>query len=226
MLTRIHEILVAGSVTALCLSLPATGQTWNEGPDAGQNGVGAAQITIGSGQLRFINGIIANPADVDIFCIRITDEASFSARVTSFGSTSSLNSRLWLFNPDGTLQVWNDNSTFPPVTPSDFFSHITSQGVFSNGVYLLAMSHVLANPTDASGGQLNQTNGLWPGPDYQQLRPGGASVLAGWSGSPLEGAGGNYTITLTGAEFHAIPTPSAAATLGLGGLIAARRRRS
>lgn len=218
-------VVAAFSAAVLGLSASADAQTWNEGPDAGQNGVGAAQITIGSGNLRFINGIIANPADVDIFCIRVTDEASFSARVVSFGSSSTVNSRLWLFNPNGTLQVWNDNSAFPIVAPSDYLSLITSQGVFANGVYLLAISHVLADPTDSVGNQLNQTNGLWPGPDYQQLRPGVSGVLSGWSNSSMEGVGGNYTIALTGAEFHALPSPAAATLLGFGGFFAARRRR-
>jgi MYXO-CTERM domain-containing protein len=51
-------------------------------------------------------------------------------------------------------------------------------------------------------------------------------VLSGWAHTPLEGVTGNYTIALTGAEFHTVPSPGAAAVLGLGGLPAARRRRN
>lgn len=206
-------------VTGLGLSVATFAQTWNEGPDAGQNGVGAAQITVGSGQLRFINGITANAADVDLFCIRITDEASFSARVLSFGPTGTLNSRLWLFNADGTLQVWNDD--IDPLN-GDHLSLITSQGVFNNGVYLLGMSFG-GGALDASGNLIMATQTSWPGPDFQQL-PGNGGVLASWSTSSAE-IGGNYTIALTGAEFHVVPEPGVVSLLSVGGLMIARRRR-
>lgn len=189
----------------------AHAQVWNEVGDAGQNNVAAAQMTDGIGPLTTINGSLNGNNDVDLYCINITDEARFVASVSAYTGNDSM---LWLFNMDGTLQVWNDDFS------SNFLSMITSQGVFANGHYILGVSSFANIPVDSDGNDLFGF-GAWPGPDSDQLL-GNSGILAGWNNNGLNS--GNYEITLRGCEY-CIPAPGAAAVLGLGGLVAAGRRR-
>lgn len=200
--------MLAGGSSAL-----AGDNTWAETGDAGQT-IGTAQQTLGLGSLQVLTGVLDGRNDVDIFCIHITDEALFRAQVTSFAGQDSI---LWLFNPDGTLQVANDDFG------GGALSTITSQGVFSNGIYYLGVSRFANIPLNAANASL-LTNTFWPGPDFQQIR-GNANILDHWNNGTSPGnVGGAYSITLRGAEF--CPTPGAAALLGLGGLVAGRRRRA
>jgi hypothetical protein len=52
---------------------------------------------------------------------------------------------------------------------------------------------------------------------------GGFLPHTDWAGTP--GPIGDYGVELTGSGFFAVPTPGAAALLGLSGLLASRRRR-
>lgn len=208
---------VLTTLTTLAFSLTAHAQVWNEIGDAGQNGVSAAQITVGDGPLTTINGSLFRDADVDLYCIRITDFANFRAIVTS---SANPDSTLHLFNTDGTLQVYNDD-----YFSGSGFSLINNQGVLANGTYLLAMANYDVRPQSVSNTDL-YANTTWPGPQSNQFQ-GNELVLSAWGGQPVFfGLAGSYTIELQGAEFHAVPSPGAAAMLGLGGLMAARRRRT
>jgi hypothetical protein len=192
----------------------ASAQTWSEIGDAGQNGVGAAQHTYGTGPLTQIVGVLDGNNDVDLFCICIKDYANFRAEVTIFGLFPVGNSMLWLFNPDGTLQVWNDDFLF-----ASELSTITSQGVANNGDHYIGISSFLNLPLDPSSSQI-RTGGLWSGPDPWQGK-GNGHALDHWSGGG--GDDGLYVIELTGAVF--CPTPGATAILGCAGVLAGRRRR-
>ncbi|MCP9874376.1 hypothetical protein [Synechococcus sp. Cruz CV-v-12] len=222
LMTRSHiaprVLATLATLATLALSLTAHAQVWNEVGDAGQNGVGAAQVTVGAGALTTINGSLFRDQDVDLYCIRITDFANFRAIVTA---STNPDSTLHLFNPDGTLQVYNDD-----YFSGSGFSLITSQGVFANGTYFLAMANYDNRPRSVSNTDLH-ANTVWPGPQNNQVQ-GNGLVLSSWAGDGVVffGLPGAYTIELQGAEFHFIPAPSAAAMLGLGGLMAARRRRS
>jgi hypothetical protein len=206
---------VLGTLATLALSLTAHAQVWNEVGEAGQNGVGAAQITVGAGALTTINGSLFRDGDVDLYCISITDFASFRAIVTS---SANPDSTLHLFNPDGTLQVSNDDYYL-----GSGYSLLTSQGVLANGTYFLAMTNYDIRPQSMSGTDL-YANTFWPGPNAQQQ--GNGLVLSSWFGQSVFAGPGAYTIALEGAEFHLVPAPGAAAMITLGGLIASRRRRA
>ncbi len=207
---------VLTTLATLALSFNAHAQVWNEVGDAGQNGVAAAQITVGAGSLTTINGSLFRDVDVDLYCIRITDFANFRAIVTS---SANPDSTLHLFNTDGTLQVYNDD-----YFSGSGFSLINNQGVLANGTYLLAMANYDLRAQSVSNTDL-YANTTWPGPQSNQFQ-GNGLVLAGWGGLPVfSGMAGTYTIELQGAEFHVVPAPGAAVMLGFGGLIAARRRR-
>lgn len=205
-----------GTLAALALSLTAHGQIWNEAGDAGQNGVGAAQITVGAGTLTTINGSLFAETEVDMYCIRITNEAAFSAVVTSSAGVDSV---LWLFNTDGTLQVWNDDTD-----AGNALSTLNSNGVLANGTYFLAISNWYNDPrTDSNFTLTGDASWSGTGPSQGQ---GNGLVLSGWAGSSGGiGTEGPYTIALQGAEFYLVPAPGAAAMLALGGLMAAAGRR-
>lgn len=221
MRTSAMGVLTIGAAAAAMLAggsaAMAGGNTWAETGDAGQT-IGTAQQTLGLGSLQVLTGVLDGRNDVDIFCIHITDEALFRAQVTSFAGQDSI---LWLFNPDGTLQVANDDNGNAGVP--GLLSLITSQGVFSNGIYYLGISRYSNQPLNAANAPLLGNN-LWPGPDVQQIQ-GNANILHHWNNGTEPGdMSGAYAITLRGAEF--CPTPGAAALLGLGGLVAGRRRRA
>ncbi len=192
----------------------AMAQTWDEtadgGGDAGEAGIGAAQVVSGSGPLTAITGVIAPGGEgADVYLIMICDEANFSA--STIGGVP-FDSQLFLFNADGTGQVHNDDFT-------GLDSKITSQGVFSNGIYALAITPFNSDPLDSSSTAVFGFS-TWPGPDSQQRMANTTTPFVSWTGDPDSGA---YRITLTGACF--VPAPGAATLLGLGGLAAARRRR-
>lgn len=214
-MTRPH--LAPCVLASLACSLTAHAQVWNEVGDAGQNGVGEGQVTVGAGPLTTINGSLFRDADVDLYCIRITDFANFRAIVTS---SANPDTTLHLFNPDGTLQVYNDD-----YFSGSGFSLLSSQGVFANGTYFLAMANYDVRPQSVSNTDL-YANTTWPGPQSNQFQ-GNGLVLSAWGGRPVFfGMAGSYTIELQGAEFHLVPAPGAAVMFGLGGLLAVRRRRS
>jgi hypothetical protein len=205
------------SLATLTLGVTANAQTWNEVGDAGRDGVSAGQITFGEGALTTINGTLNVPTDVDLYGIRITDEALFRAEITAFAGPDPA---LFLFNADGTLQVFNDDLSL-----SDLLSVITSQGVFTNGVYFIAIGNLPNYPLTATSALMTTWN-LWPGPDFRQRQSSGG-ILAGWDdhvGVPSDPFAA-YSISLQGAEFLRVPAPGVVAMLGLGGLMASRRRR-
>jgi hypothetical protein len=214
LMTTLHTR--ATVLATLALSLTAQAQVWNEIGDAGRNGVGAAQSTVGTGPLTTINGSLSITTDVDLYCIRITNAALFRAEVTAYAGQDTM---LYLFNADGTLQVYNDDNV------SSALSTITSQGVFSSGIYFLGISNFANIPLTGTNSFMTTIN-AWPGPDVQQYQSSGG-VVANWNDNITfpNNATGAYSIALEGAEFHVIPSPGAAALLGLTSLMAARRRR-
>lgn len=205
-----RNLMAVGMVLAVAGA--ASAQVWVEVGDAGQDGIGAAQATVGSGTLSSIVGSIGS--DVDLYQIRITDIAGFSAS-TIGGAT--FDTQLFLFAADGSGITENDDS-------GGLQSLINSDGLIGSGatpgIFYLAISQFNNDPRD-SGGLAMFGFSTWPGSGDQRM-PVSSEALAMWSGSG--GAGGDYSIRLTGAEYS-IPAPASLALLGLGGLAAARRRR-
>lgn len=198
---------------ALAGCASANAQVWTEVGDAGQNSVADAQVTAGVGGVTTITGSLSNNNDVDLYAIIIRDLSLFRTGVTAFGIGDS---QLFLFNMNGTLQVWNNDF-------GGVLSEITNQGVFSGGHYILGISSFANRPVNSSALDVS-TFTTWPGPDAQQRR-GNGRILAGWNNNGVDS--GNYEITLGGCDFCIpIPAPGAAALLGLSGLVASRRRRA
>ena len=208
---------------ALCVAAmvaPSTAHAviWFEVGDAGQNGPSQAQVPIGSGPLNEIQGELDPGSDVDVYQILITDYQNFYC----YGN-GPLDTMLWLFKPDGTGQVANDD--WDPDGDGQNIQYggvITSQGLTSNGVYYLGISRFNNRPLDAANEPIFGRD-VYPGPDPQQWMP---NPLAGafdhWTGT-ANGPGGVYKMRFTGGGF--VPAPGALALLGLAGLARSRRRR-
>lgn len=197
------KFLAAAAIAALTSA--AFADVWSEVGDAPELLPG--QITVGTGDLDEIDGELFGFAD--LYCIRIVDEAQFSA--TTVGG-ASFDTQLWLFDVNGMGVAFNDDSQ------STVQSTLTSTFVNTNGIYFLGIS---AYDYDA----LSVGGEIWNDTPYPTERapdgPGAGSPLSAWGGTSFYD--GPYKILLKGASFH-VPEPSALALLAVGGLAMLRRR--
>jgi hypothetical protein len=168
---------------------PAAVDRYIESGDAGSL-MDTAQEASGSGPLSVIRGELND--DEDMFKITICDPANFSA-MTVYGS--NVDTRLYLFNLDGTGVVGNDDA-FDGVNYY-YQSFIVAPLGLPAGDYYLAITMYNHSPVDAFGQK------LWNDTPYEEIRvpdgPGAANPIAGWSGTLHES--GFYSIFLTGACF-------------------------
>ena len=200
-----------------------------------------ANMTAGAGSLDTIGGpsttqnaCLNNNSCVNMYCVTITNPATFSVTCNQAPS----NADLFLFKANGTAVAgytsWG-NSGFGPF-PAATLAAGVAVGAFNAGdiAYIAITRDNSASeynhPLNAEGQQIFPLfNGaVLPDPTVTD------HVLA-----PTEAKGVNftdtdtgfalftqsYTLTLTGAGYSTTPTPGAGAILGLGGLVALRRRR-
>ncbi|HZW08257.1 MAG TPA: DVUA0089 family protein, partial [Phycisphaerales bacterium] len=163
----------------------AGGGTWAESGDAPQALPG--NLTSGSGQLSSITGAFGGGGqDADIYCIRITNPAAFSA--TTVGG-SAIDTQLFLFDSNGRGVTFNDDG-------ANAQSTITGQLVPAAGTYYLAIAPYDYDPRSAAGD-------IWADTPFNTQRApdgsGAAGVLSSWTGTST--ATGAYAIAITGAEF-------------------------
>lgn len=223
-------------VSACALGLAAgsaSAQVWTEVPDA--PALPPGQITAGIGPLMDITGTLAGAGDVDMYCIEILTpsfaawtEAAYPPGTLGPGG-ASFDSQLWLFDSTGMAIMHSDDTTVPSVfsgmgiaQPNPIIGPVPPP--IMPGIYMLAISQYDIDPLDAAGAE------IWsdaPFPGYSGPDGPGVPFLGGWTGGGMPGGagGGAYHIVLAGATFCTIPAPGAAVMLGLGGLLAARRRR-
>lgn len=203
------KILALAAVAGL--ASVANAQIWTEVPDA--DGL-MPQMTSGTGPLNQIDGFLGNRTDgtadlEDMYCIYIANPALFGA--TTVGG-ASFDTQLFLFNAAGFGVTFNDDSTGTQST-------LSGVNVPGPGYYNIAISGYDRDAVSA-GGQ------IWSDTPFGTERvadgPGAAGAINGWTGTGATNV--PYSIFLRGAEF-CVPAPGAAALLGLGGLLAARRRR-
>lgn len=216
------SILAAAFAAALSFTQGAAALTWNE-IDAGDLPV-SAEITQGSlgSPLTRITGRLDVVAyldnsfiyQVDLFGIRITDAAAFSATALAGEEDTAL----FLFDTDGYGIYSSDD------TPGGLGAALTPYGGLGNGLYYLGIAQGGFGARDGLGEDLF-------------VQPASLTELA--YGNPASGpldswrhafeansdSSLGYAITLTGASVAAVPEPSAALmlALGLGGLAALRR---
>lgn len=180
-------------------------------------GDGLNNITRGAGPLEIINGSQFTPHEYDVYQISISDEANFSASVGGY-TNGNPNFFLTLFDSSGSAVAFNN----------DFAAlSLSSAHVDANGLYYLAV-----------GGRTQMYATQFGEFLFDFAQPAGEhAAVATASGEsmptqlvatslPSRFTGNRaYTISLTGAGYATVPTPGALALVGLGGLVAMRRRR-
>lgn len=209
-----------GALAGLAMTGSAMAQSWAEVGDAGDM-PGTAQAVSGGGALTSITGSIGALTDADMFLIDIKVPTLFSATTNPAGGTLT-DSTLYLFNLNGTGIAKHDD-----ISGSNYLSDLPAgNSLYSSlapGQYLLAIGGFAFapywNPVPATFADLvfdvNNFTGV--------IGPQNPGPILGWANAGAYDSG-SYTITLTGASF--VPAPGSIALLGLGGLVAARRRRA
>lgn len=217
--------LIAGSLLSASV---ANAQVWAEINSGGVNGatdaggmLANANVTVGMGPLTTITGQLVTTGDADLFAINITDPANFLATVPGGGAGDT---NLTLFSSTGVALAFNNNDPVLGGTGS----RITNAFVGGAGLYYLAVTR-----NDSFGGFFgiavdSMFNPIFASsPNNVELAPITAgTVLFDWPAS-----GGfqlfnySYTVTLAGAEYAQVPAPLSSLILGLGGIVAMRRRR-
>jgi len=209
-------------------------QVWNETgpsfgnpaqPDAGNLTTDPnVNITSGVGALSTINGHMLNGADADLYCIRITNPSAFSATTT--GADPGHNLALALFDSTGNGVVANYDLAAGNINAGLTNALVTTPGVY----YLMVYGEILRYPSGPGGF-------IWAPPPSAatglvgQLAPNpGAGPLTGFSFDFGRGFSSNtlqvpYSVTLTGVEYHLVPTPGVLGLAGIAGVIGAARRR-
>ncbi len=214
---------------ALFTSHTARAANYAETGDAGDTPA-TAQLVTGqppgtsldriTGTVSIVNGI----SEGDMFQIFISNATAFSANTTAFvAGANNFDTQLFLFDSTGRGVFANDDSpnggaqsTLPAGTsfllaPGNYYLLITGSGRYP----VSPSGLIFPNFTD---GTTDQSTVVGP------TGPGGALPISSFTGNSSEG--GNYSITLTGAQFVVVPEPSTlvAALSGVAGLLVLRRR--
>jgi subtilisin-like proprotein convertase family protein len=164
----------------------------NGGGDAGDL-VSTGQVPSGSGTLGSVGGELSAGDDADLFLINICDVSNFVA--STFDNGSFNDTALFIFAPDGTGVVFNDD--VPLGFPGDLTlqSRLSGALIPSAGNYYLGVARWDFDPVDEVGGF------IWEDQPYRAERAPDAgsatNILAGWVNPAF--AGGSYRVDLTGA---------------------------
>lgn len=228
-MNKIAMLMAAGFATA------ASAQ-WVEMGDAGDI-LSGFQTPAGAGMLTSIDGSMDWFTDgdhVDAYLIKVTDPALFFASTQPGDGGSFIDdggseddSRLFLFNTDGTLVMANDDGPEGSLEsfisdPSTFAGGLTNSpgSVVAGGQYIVAITYFDNAALDVGGFELATFS---PFGDLHGVNPDSDGALDSRGNLGDFDDAWTYRITLGGAMF--VPTPASASLLALGGLAAARRRR-
>lgn len=191
---------LAAVLLAACMLVAAHAGagTWTEVGDAGDRLPG--QTTGGPGALTAIQGTLATDADVDLYCVRILDPATFTVRIPCADFEAD---DLWLLNDVRVGLSANDACEAGVV-------RLTGTYVPAPGVYFLAIS--------GDGADANSFLGtIWRpatvGGERAPDGPGASGSHRDWVGTPVV-ANAHYTIALTGCVFCDASVPAKPTTWG------------
>lgn len=193
----------AALVLALTAASGARAQIWTESGDAGDL-VATAQSTIGSGVLTTINGALASPTDVDLYCIKMPTVPPAGLPIVQLQCVVINGPNVWLFDATGKGVATNAtcagaNKTIVAPTVS-----------LAPGTYYVAVSYSGLDPQSAGGA-------IWLPAILGQRAPdgpGAAGTLTGWAGTPLVQQINPYTITLGFMNYCDAPTATLRGTWG------------
>lgn len=171
--TLAPRTLITFALLALLAAAPARAQIWSESPDAGDL-VSTAQVTAGAGALTQIQGFLASPTDVDVYCVRLTATPPAFSALIGLNCAAIQGPNVWLFDAagngiasnntcsGGSKQIIAPNTSLPP------------------GNYYVAVSYYDYDPQSALGAIWAPGPPFWRAPDG----PGAAGTLIGWAGTP------------------------------------------
>ncbi len=196
---RVFRHLAVLAVFAASLAaVPAHAQIWTESGDAGDL-VSTAQATTGTGPLQQIQGFLASPTDVDVYCVHLSQSPPPFSALIGINCVVTLGPNVWLFDANGYGIASNSTCSGGSkmiATPS------TS---LPPGDYYVAISYDGYDPQSAGGA-------IWqPGPPFGRAPdgPGAAGVLTGWAGTPNVQPQNPYQVFLNpGFTFCSAATPT------------------
>jgi hypothetical protein len=168
-----HQI-AALALLALGLAVaPAHAQIWVESPDAGDL-VRTAQVTTGVGPLTQIQGFLASPADVDVYCVHLSTTPPALSALIGLNCAVIQGPNVWLFDAAG-------NGIGSNATCSGGSKMIIAPTTsLLPGDYYVAVSYFDFDPQSGSGAMWLPGPPFWRAPDG----PGAAGTLTGWAGNP------------------------------------------
>lgn len=196
-------VAFALSLALLVAAAAAQAQVWAESGDAGDL-VATAQQTAGTGALITINGSLASPTDVDMYCVHVTAVPPAGSAMVQLACAVISGPNVWMFDAAG-------NGVFVNETCQGGFKTILAPNVsLPTGTYYLAVSYSEVDPNSAGGP-------IWlpalPGqraPDG----PGSAGSVIGWGGTPNVQPINPYRLTLSYMGYCSAATPTANPTWG------------
>jgi hypothetical protein len=234
-MSRKLSLLLIATLTLTCAL--ATNADTVTASGAGSTPASAQDLT--SANPTEIDGTLAEPSDVAVFKIDVTDYQNFWAETENTGAFGITDTVLALFDSNGLGIYLNDDVTF-----ANTLSCLPSMGVSNpcpsgppagvgptaNGIYYLAISVSSNYPVSVDGeifSPVLSTDVV--GPDPTQ---GGGSPVIGWDNGYFTNPDSddvNYKILLNGASSSgSVPTPesSTLVLLGIGLTLISAYRKS
>jgi hypothetical protein len=216
----LRKVLHAAALLILACPSATAGTVWNEIQDGGADAArlpNNAQVTIGGSSDpltdifgRLVSGIIG----ADMYLIRITDFANFSATTSAVGANGVADPALYLFDFSGHGIYGSDNIS-PPTNLQAMLPADDPNGPQSDGLYFLVITPAGNDPLNKFGNFIfpcGCTAGAF-GPTAKN------TIIQHYSNFGIGGPDGNgkYDIHLTGAGFAAAnPEPGTLGLLGFG----------
>jgi hypothetical protein len=218
----VGKVLRTAALLIAACPLATAGTIWNEIQDGGADAPrlpANAQVTIGIGGSdpltdifgRLVNGI----SGADMYLIRITDFANFSATTSAVGANGVVDTALYLFDFSGHGIYGSDNIS-PPANLQAKLPAGDPNGPQSNGLYFLLITPAGNDPLNKFG------NFIFPcGCTVGAFGPTAKNtIIEHYSNFGIGGPDGNgkYDIHLTGTGFAATPEPGTLGLMGFGSM--------
>ena len=175
---------LACSLAVLLAATGARAQVWNETGDAGSL-IATAQITLGAGGISTINGNLAVPTDVDVYCVLLHATPPAGTFLMALNCFAFHGPGIWLFNSAGVGIATN------LVCSAGNKTLLAPNVSLPAGNYYVAVAHDGVEPQSAGGAIWLSNVNAQHAPDG----PGAAGALIGWAGTPNVQLPNPYTLT-------------------------------
>lgn len=191
-------------LTTVLLLLAASGaqaQVWTETGDAG-NLPSSSQSTLGTGSLFSINGSLASPTDVDVYCVRLPAAPPAGLPLIQLQCAYLNGPNVWLFDATGKGVSTNQSCAGGNKTI------VAPPASLPAGTYYVAVSYSGVGPQSGAGQ-------IWVPLLTGQRSPdgsGAAQPVASWAGTPMEQPINPYHLSLSNMSYDAAAVPTLRST--------------